>query len=41
MTPLGTLGLCCLHIPPCVKNPLVTVYLAVMLQASRHTADVN
>ena len=58
MTPRGTLGSCCVHIPPCERSPLVilrshlpvndsfgcfhiTVYLAVMLQAPRHTADGN
>ena len=56
MTPRETLGLCCVHIPPCERSPLVmlrshlpindsfgcfriTVYLAVMLQASWHTAE--
>ena len=58
MTQRGYLGLCCIHIPQCERNPLVmlrshlpindssgclhiTIYLAVMLQASRHTADGN
>ena len=58
MTQRGTLELCCVHIPPCERNPLVmlcthlpindssgclhiTVYLAVMVQVSWHTADSN
>ena len=58
MTPRGTLGLCCVHILPCERFPLVilrshlpindsfgcfhiTVYLAVMLQASWQIAEGN
>ena len=56
MTQRGILGLCCVHIPQCERNPSVmlcshspindsssclhiTVYLAVMLQASWHTVE--
>ena len=43
MTPRGTLGLLCSHCPindssGCLH---ITVYLAVMLQASWHTAEGN
>ena len=44
MTPRGTLGSCCVHIAQLMTHPAVlhiTVYLAVMLKASWHTAEGN
>ena len=44
MTPRETLGLCCVYIAPIIDSYgylHTTVYLAVMLQASWHTAEGN
>ena len=44
MIPKGTLGLYCYHIAQIMTHPThlnSTVYLAVMLQASWHTAEGN
>ena len=44
MIPKGTLGLCCFHIVQLMTNPAhlnSTVFLAIMLQSSWHTAEGN
>ena len=42
MTPRGILGWCCVHIAQLMTHYLhIIVYLTSMLQASRHTAEVN
>ena len=43
MTLRGTFGLCCVHIAQLMSHPAIytVLYIAVMLQASWHTAEGN